>query len=899
MEIGSDDEEHPCEVCIKGKLPRTPFPPYKTCKTTKVLELVHSDVVGKVTPKSKGGANYLVTFIDDYTRYAKVYTMKTKGEVLQKFKEYKLEAENILETKIKILRSDNGGEYRSREFDEYLRDNGIQRQLTVPGNPQQNGVSERFNRTLFDMVRCMLIQSGLPNHQWAEAATAACHVRNLCPSRSIGGRSPSSLWNEDDDDIDHLKVFGCRAWSVIGRHIPKGKLDPRAIETVFIGYPEGVKGYKLWDFRNDRILVSRDVKFEEDVFPFQVKVSKEPNKASEVDALQVETETDANLGEEAEPDTNLDEISRQGEPNAAAQDENTPTTSNESFLDIQEERYDIDRTELPLEEVGPTLHRSLRQAAKRDFQMKCNAAHDTKDSRTEPRNLEDALSGPESSEWKQAMRDEMANLEENDTWELVPRPQGKRVIKSKWVYKKKYTQDGKLERYKARLVARGFMQIKDVDYKETFSPVTELTDLRTLRTLIAIAVELGWQMHQIDITAAYLNGTLTDETYMEQPSPFVEEGKEDYVCKLKRSIYGLHQSGREWNNCLDEFLKEIGLKESIADPCVYYNIEQGLIVGVYVDDKFLIVRDTEVLNNFKTKLLNRFKARDLGEASEILSIKIERQTDGSVCLDQTAYAEEILNTFGMADCKPASTPLDAGTKFTKESENDSVRTNKPYREVVGSLLYLANGTRPDLAYAVAYMSQFCNNPTDEHWSGLKHILRYLQGTKDRKLCYKKTKMKAQFYSDADWASDVSDRKSYSGYTCILAGAAVSWRSRKQEATALSTTEAEYIAMCHASKEVLWFKSFLNEIGMGAFIEEPTNVFVDNQGAIHLVKNKVTSERSKHIDLKFHFLRDQVKKDILTFKYVPSRENKADIFTKTLPKKMASDNALALGLTHKT
>jgi len=242
LETNDGDQTHLCEVCMKGKLSRTPFPREQAEKTTEVLEIIHSDVLGKVTPKSKGGAAYLVTFIDDYSRYAKVYPMKAKSEVLEKFMEYKAEVENFHDKKIKILRCDNGGEYRSRDFDDFLKKHGIQRQFTIPGNPQQNGVSERWNRTMMDMIRCMLLESGLPQHQWAEAANTASHVRNVCPSRTLRGISPASIWNSKEVSCDDLRVFGCRVWSVVGRHIPKGKMDPRAIETVFVGYVPGVKG---------------------------------------------------------------------------------------------------------------------------------------------------------------------------------------------------------------------------------------------------------------------------------------------------------------------------------------------------------------------------------------------------------------------------------------------------------------------------------------------------------------------------------------------------------------------------------------------------------------------------------------------------------------------------------
>lgn len=503
--------------------------------------------------------------------------------------------------------------------------------------------------------------------------------------------------------------------------------------------------------------------------------------------------------------------------------------------------------------------------------------------KNDPETLEEALTSSDADKWKFAMREELENLERNETWKIVPRPEGRKVVKCKWVFKRKYDKEGNIERYKARLVARGYTQVEGIDYKETFCPVIKL---KSIRTLLAFSVEQDWQVHQLDITAAYLNGKLSETVYMELPSMNLHEKPSEEVCLLQKSIYGLHQSGREWNICLDKFLKSINLTRSRADPCVYFNKKNDLIIGVYVDDLLVMSKDSVTIQKFKEDIGAAFETKDLGEINHLLSIRIQRNEDSSITLDQSTYSNELLETTGMSNCKGAATPLDPGMRYVQASEDNMLSAEQAlrYRQAVGGLLYLSGGTRPDLAFATTYMSQFNNRPSKEHWTGVQHILRYLKQTKDTKLIFQQTGKGLQVFCDSDWASDKVDRRSFSGYVILLAGGAVSWSSKKQRTTALSTVEAEYFAMCHAAKEVLWFQNFLGEIFDQQFFSLPQNILVDNQGAISLAKNHVTSERNKHIELRNFFLREKVEEKLLTFTYVPSASNAADMLTKSVQRK---------------
>lgn len=870
-------DEGRCSTCVEGKLRRNSFPSSDvSVRATAPLELIHSDV-GSVTPTSKGGSKYFVTFIDDYSRYAVVYPMKRKNEVLKKFDEYRRMVENLHSTTIKTLRSDNGGEYVGDDFKQYLTKYGITRQLTVPGTPQQNGIAERYNQTLMDMTRCLLIESGLTKTLWADALDTAAHIRNKCPSKAVNHQVPETLWLNREAKIDYLRVYGCRAWAVQRRQRRKTKLDPKAVECILVGYPEGVKGYKLWDMKNDEFFLSRDVVFDEGVFPCKsetVETVTEPVTAESCnDDGIVVINLEVNDEDEAPKETPIREPEQQ---EVACQCANRDEELVDEAGQVEDEVEQLPRRSQRLaNKPRPNYCYTVTQA----------------DAIPDPITLEEALSMPDGNYWQEAIDEELGNLERNGTWEIVPRPRDQGVVKCKWIFRKKYDENGNLQRYKARLVACGYSQVQGIDFNETYSPVIKM---KSIRILLAVAIERDWKIHQVDITAAYLNGIVKETIYMEQPTILCKEDQ-DNVCLLKKSLYGLRQSGREWNIRLDELLKNEGMTRSKADPCVYFC--EDLIIGVYVDDILILAKTERKIEDFKQKLRSAFEVKDLGEASHILSMRIRRNEDGSLILDQTKYAEELVETFGMKDARGASSPLDPGMKYKKARDDDEAANalSHLYRQAIGGLLYLAGGTRPDLAFAASYMSQFNVKPTEQHWSGLKHMLRYLKQTKDVALTFSKTGKQIQAFCDADWATDCVDRRSFSGYVFTLAGAAVSWSSKKQTSTALSTVEAEYIAMCHATKEVLWLQHFTKEVGASEFIGEPHTLFVDNQGAIAVGNNQVVSERNKHIELRHFFLREKIETGQLKLQYIRTSENYADIMTKALNGNRTRRHCESLGL----
>ena len=440
-----------------------------------------------------------------------------------------------------------------------------------------------------------------------------------------------------------------------------------------------------------------------------------------------------------------------------------------------------------------------------------------------PISYKEATTRPDKKKWESAMETEMASLRENNVWDLVKLPEGKTTVGSKWVYKVKTGADESVQRYKARLVAQGFTQQYGTDFDETFCPVIRQ---ESLRLLMALSVKHGLSLHQVDVTTAFLNGTLEDEVYMQQPKGFECQGKEEFVCKLNKSIYGLKQSPRCWNSTLDTYLKEMQFTQTASDPCIYFqkNGKDTMFIGVYVDDIILAAKNEKQLKQVKEKLSSKFDIKDLGELKYFLGMKIEQNKEaGSIWIGQPAYIENLLKRLGMQDSKLTSTPADVSLKLQPATSQTEPVNQAEYQSAVGSLMYLAVSTRPDIAFTVNSLARFNSNPQKDHWTALKRVLRYLKGTINIGILYKQDGSdKCIGYSDADWAGDTSDRKSTSGYIFMFSGGPISWSSKKQKCVALSTAEAEYVALSGAAQECLWLRQLEKELGCSS--EGPTLLF---------------------------------------------------------------------------
>ncbi|KAK1605934.1 hypothetical protein QYE76_029607 [Lolium multiflorum] len=853
-----------CEACLMGKMTKTPFSGMME-RATDLLEIIHTDVCGPMSVASRGGYRYVLTFTDDLSRYGYIYLMKHKSETFEKFKEFQSEVENQRNKKIKFLRSDRGGEYLSYEFGMHLKKCGILSQLTPPGTPQRNGVSERRNRTLLDMVRSMMSLTDLPLSFWSYALETAAFTLNRAPSKSVE-TTPYELWFNKKPKLSFLKVWGCEAYV---KKLQPDKLEPKAEKCVFIGYPKETIGYTFYHRSEGKIFVAKNGTFLEKEF-----------LTKEVTGRKVELD-------EIEESLLVDQSS--------AVPENVPVPPTPATEEANDNDHETSN------ETATEPRRSTRDRATPDWYDPCLNVMIVDNNDEDPATYEEAMMSPDSNKWQEAMKSEMGSMYDNKVWTLVDLPDSRKAVENKWIFKRKTDADGNITVYKARLVAKGFRQIQGVDYDETFSPVAKL---KSVRILLAIAAFFDYEIWQMDVKTAFLNGDIEEELYMVQPKGFVDPKNADKVCKLQRSIYGLKQASRSWNRRFDKVIKDFGFIQCHGEACIYKKVSGSSVAFLilYVDDILLIGNDIELLSSVKGYLNNSFSMKDLGEASYILGIKIYRDRSRRLIgLSQSTYLDKILKKFRMDESKKGFLPMLPGKVLSKTqgpatAEERERMSQIPYASAVGSIMYAMLCTRPDIAHAVSLTSRYQSDPGMEHWTAVKNILKYLKRTKDMFLCYGgDQELVVTSYTDASWNTDPDDSKSQSGYVFILNGAAVSWASSKQCTVAKSSTESEYIAASEASSEAVWMKRFIVELGVVPSALDPLVIYCDNMGAIANAQEPRSHKRLKHIKLRYHSIREYIEDGEVKICKVHTDLNVADPLTKALPRAKHDQHQNAMGV----
>jgi len=443
----------------------------------------------------------------------------------------------------------------------------------------------------------------------------------------------------------------------------------------------------------------------------------------------------------------------------------------------------------------------------------------------------------------------------------------------------------------------GNRQIKGLDFNETFAPVAQFT---SIRCILAMTAANAWELHQMDVKTAFLIRDLDEEVYMEQPDGYVDPTYHDKVCRLLQALYGLKQAPKMWYAKLDDFLKSQGSDNIDPDACLYLLINDGkiIIVLVYVDDLLLMASSLAAIYKIKDALHKRFEMKDLGEAKVILGLEIRRDKAlGTLKLSQGKYAAQSLEKVGMAECNPIGTPLEVGLQLVKADESDDAL---PYREAVGSLMYLMVGTRPDLAFAVGKTSRFVSCYGKEHWAAIKRVLRYVKGSMDKGLVFdKNSSCVLPGFTDAERAGDHETRRSTTGFTFIFGGAAGSLGFKLRKTVALSTMEAQYMALCEASKEAVWLNKLVQSVateGLRTAISgRPINIKVDSSGCIDFSKNPVEHKRTKNIDIRYRFVREAITTEKVTLEHCAADDMVADPMTKELGKTKHDQHVEDMGL----
>ena len=498
------------------------------------------------------------------------------------------------------------------------------------------------------------------------------------------------------------------------------------------------------------------------------------------------------------------------------------------------------------------------------------------------------------------MKDELKSMEQNQVWDLAKLPHDSKRVGCKWIFKIKRDSKGKIERYKARLVAKCFTQKDGIDYKETFSPVSKKDSLRIIMALVA---HYDLELHQMDVKTAFLNGELEEEVYMDQPEGFSIGGK-DMVCKLKRSIYGLKQASRQWYLKFNDVITSFGFKENIVDRCIYLKVSGSKIMFLvlYVDDILLATNDLGMMKSTKNFLSKNFEMKDMGEANYVIGIEIfHDRSQGLLGLSQKTYINKILERFKMEKCSAGKVPIQKGDKFglyqcpKNELEKEEMN-NISYASIVGSLMYAQTCTRPDISFAVGMLGRYQSNPGIEHWKAAKKVLRYLQGTKDHMLTYRRSNyLETVGYSDSDYAGCCDTRKSTCGYVYLLAGGAISWKSAKQTVIAASTMEAEFVACFEAMVQGLWLRKFISGLGIVDSIAKPLKIYCDNSAAVFFSKNDKYSKGAKHMEIKYFAVKEEVQKQTITIQHISTEMMIADPLTKGLPPKIFHEHVERMGI----
>ena len=753
---------------------------------------------------------------------------------------------------VKTLRTDLGLEFCNQELASELSKRGIIHQTTVRYSPAQNGSAERLNRTLLELVRPALREARLPMSFWAEAANTAAFVKNRCVSSVTGDKTPYELWFGYQPNAKFLRAFGCLCFAQIPK-VERNELQTQADPSIFLGYGQFTKGYRVFNIRKQKVELVRTLSFWEEfrgsdfnvpnneydildlVFPPQSVdnngvIDEVKQETSNCDIAEKSIPSEEMPVLQAIPPNEVREISvssppvlnhnlpatksagysnlpmqishevgqqegrpRGDDPGIVGEDAPKPSplqtmmeeaALTDSFVDEEElfPTQQLQRQQLlhqPMltrskaKELGINPNFSLLTAPRLEEQIatKANKANVKLPTMQVPRSLKEAFNSEDAEQWKAATDAEYAALMKAGTWTIEELPEGRKAIGHKWVFRIKRHTDGSLDKFKSRLVAKGFTQQEGQDYSlyRTYAPVAGVS---VIRTLIGASVELGWQRHQYDVASAYINAPLSEEVFMTQPEGYVIPGKEHLVCRLRKSLYGLRQSAREWNDTFNAAMMKFGLKRTKADSCVYHvRLREGYAwLAVFIDDIFTFEQNTAVFEELQKILMCAFDMHYLGPLSSVLGIDFTPVGKGLLMHPENC-ARKLIKRFSLEDAKPAGMPLDPTKHLTSRGDTNAKSTRVPvmldvkvypYRSVIGALNYLTTCTRPDLAFAVNFLARFSSAPTVDHWEALKRVLRYLKGTIDWGILFLPTGKPFMAYTDANWGNLTGDR-SVSGY----------------------------------------------------------------------------------------------------------------------------------------
>ncbi|KAI3770544.1 hypothetical protein L6452_01680 [Arctium lappa] len=964
--------------CEKGKMKKASHTPKPEPCTSAILDILHVDLCGPMKTNSIGKKRYVLVIVDDYSRYTWVKFLKSKDETPEVLINLIKTIQTNKQKQVKVVRSDNGTEFKNNTLQDFYDSQGIQQQFSAARTPQQNGVVERRNRTLVEAARSMLAYSGLPLSHWAEEVSTACHTQNRSILHRRFNKTPYELMNGIKPNVKYFKSFGCKCY-VLNDRDNLNKFSPKADEGVFLGYSSNSAAYRVFLISARKVIESVNVKFDEaaDLVSshsgsepaftsnsVSEQISSEPilspinqdsstpslifsdldylfenfyddvprsNSENVSNALNQETEstsTPNSVASISEPDVvpvhPIDQTQSETEPiheelvqeesvhEQSVQEESVqeevqndviqqilPESDTEvvelpppsveivsiSSTDIETSEPPSQQLEVVQDVIDPlspttkwtrshTIHQIIgdpqasvstrsRTATSNECLFTCFL------SKIEPTKVSEALADPD---WIIAKQEKLNQFDALKVWRLVPRPKGKSIIGTKWIFKNKKDKDGIVIRNKAILVAKGYRQEEGIDYDETFAPVARL---ETIRMFLAFDAYQYFTVYQMDVKTAFFNGKLKEEVYVSQPEGFVDKDRPDYVYFLDKALYGLKQAPRAWYDELSAFLIKYGFTKGSIDTTlfIYRSNLDICLVQIYVDDIIFGATNKSLCNWFYDLMTSRFQMSMMGEINFFLGLQVKQLPDG-IFISQSKYVFDILKKFKMDKSTSIGTPMAHGAKIGLNPDGKVV-DHKTYRGMIGSLMYLT-ASHPDIMFSTCLCARFQAKPKQSYLLAVKRIFRYIKGTPYLGLWYPKSSYyKLIAYSDADFGGNQLDRKSTSGHLQFLGDRLISWTSKKQNCVSISTAEAEYVTAASYCAQVLWMKTQLRDYGM---LYKTVPIYCDSKSAIAISVNPVQHTKTKHIDMRYHFIKHHVEeggvKELDRIVYVTSRSRKA-------------------------
>jgi len=868
------------------------------------LEQVDSDVK-VVNVKGFKDEIYILSFRCARSKFTWLYFMKNKNDTREALLHFKinviqqLKPENSVEFVLRRVHTDGGGEFFG-QFEQLCKELSLRHTLSPPYCPELNNYAESYWRILMQTTRAFLSHAKLPIRLWTYACSYANYILNRTLLRPIEHTLKTSYeWlMGEKPDLCNIRTWGTQVYSFIPEQTRGNKsLSNRGLLGYFVGFadnfvhsvnlytPEGqISPHKLEDVLFNEIIVPRvHIDTGEEV-PHLPHIIIEPSSSLTTEGEESSTQLRSQSENQIQSQDKRKKRNSENESSG-------PRTSKRlrgKHVNVYTDRRSFIYSASSMKESARLLSESELRILKHAEQ--------------------DPLTPEKILEWIQAIEKEKISIKINDVFQIVKKPYNRKILRTMWVLTKKFDELGNEIAKKARNVLLGNHTTEGIDYYETYAPVAKLS---SLRMFLAVVTQFRMDMIQGDVNTAFLNAEIEEEIFLEIPAffrwnefleslgdndPLKRELPEDLCLKLKKSQYGLKQSSRNWYITFNDFLISIGFIPCSSEPCVYTYQDQfcRALFFLYVDDFILASTSHEFKDFVMKQISNRFKIKILGFPRTILGISIVKEGD-HLFLHQKQKIEQLACDYNLEAAKPVFTPLDADRRLQKimhsnkdknsvysgeNPNNKSKQLETEYRSIVGRLNHIAQATRPDIAFSVAQLSKYLNNPTISHLFAAKRVIKYLFSTRHWCIVYRRDEnspLEFIVYSDSDWAGDPDTRRSQSGTLLILAFGPVHWSSTIQHLVALSSPEAETIALKQTVKDTLWLKNILQE--MYRVQDKPIKVYEDKSSTIRIVTNPMISKKNRHMEIAYHFIIQHIEIGTISVMKVEGERNYADIFTK--------------------